>query len=72
MIFKKFFNKDADKVNYFASKFNLNPKIAELILSREIVTEDDFQEFLNPTVMYDPFLLKGMKELVDRVNLQKR
>ena len=71
MIFKKFFNKDADKVNYFASKFNLNPKIAELILSREIVTEDDFQEFLNPTVMYDPFLLKGMKELVDRVKLAK-
>ena len=71
MIFKKFFNKDADKVQYFASKFNLNPRIAELILSRGINTEDDFNEFLNPTILHDPFLLKGMKDLVDRVKLAK-
>ncbi len=71
MIFKKFFIKDADKVQYIASKFNLNPKIAELILARGVSSEDDVQEFLNPTIFHDPFSLKGMQDLVDRVKLAK-
>ena len=71
MIFKKFFNKDADKVQYFANKFNLSPRISELILSRGISTEEDFEEFLNPKISHDPFLLDGMKQLVDRVKLAK-
>lgn len=71
MIFKKYFNKNADKILYFADKFNLSPRIAEIILSRGIDSEEKFQEFLNPTVMHDPFKLKGMKQLVDRVKLAK-
>ena len=71
MIFKKFFNKDADKVQYYASKFNINPRIADLILTRGIETEDEFNEFLNPSIMNDPFLLKGMSQLVDRIKLAK-
>lgn len=71
MIFKKYFNKDADKTLIFADKFNLSPRVAEIVLSRGIDSEEKFQEFLNPTVMHNPFLLKGMKELVDRVKLAK-
>lgn len=71
MIFKKFFNKDADKVQFFADKFSLSPRVTEIILSRGINTEEKFKEFLNPTVMHGAFLLKGMKELVERVKLAK-
>lgn len=71
MIFRKFFNKDADKTLYFAQKFNLSPRIMELILSRGISTEEEISEYLNPTVLADPFLLKGMKELCDRLVIAK-
>lgn len=71
MIFKKFFNYSADKVHYFAEKFALSPRICDLILSRGISTEQDFEEFLNPKIMHDPFKLKGMQQLVDRVKLAK-
>lgn len=71
MIFKKFFNKDAEKTEQFANKFSLTPKIAELILSRGISTEEEFKEYLKPSVSHDPFLLDGMKELVDRVFLAR-
>ena len=71
MIFKKFFNKDADKVQYFAEKFNLSTKTTELILSRGHNSEEKIEEFLNPKVMHDPFSLNGMQALVDRVKLAK-
>lgn len=71
MIFKKFFNYSADKVQYFAEKFSLSPRICDLILSRGISTEQDFEEFLNPKIMHDPFKLQGMQQLVDRVKLAK-
>lgn len=71
MIFKKFFNKDADKVHSFAEKFDLKDRTCELILSRGVSTEEEFEEFLNPKIMHDPFLLKGMAKLVERVKLAK-
>jgi len=71
MIFRKFFNYSADKVQYFAEKFALSPRICDLILSRGINTEQDFEEFLNPKIMHNPFKLKGMQQLVDRVKLAK-
>lgn len=71
MIFKKFFNYNADKVQYFAEKFALSPRICDLILSRGITSEQEFEEFLNPKIMHDPFKLKGMQQLVDRVKLAK-
>ncbi len=71
MIFKKFFNKDADKVQFFADKFNLSPRTTELVLSRGVSSEEEFEEFLNPTQMHDPLLLKDMQRLVARVKLAK-
>ena len=71
MIFKKFFNKDADKVQYFANKFKLSPRTTEIILSRGIDTDEKFEEYLDPKIMHNPLELKGMKELVGRVKLAK-
>lgn len=71
MIFRKFFNKDAEKVSEVAERFKLSPRVAELVLSRGISTDEEISEFLNPTVFHDPFLLKGMKELCDRIMLAK-
>ena len=71
MIFKKFFNKDADKVKHFAQEFNLSEKVTELLLSRGLNTSEDIEEFINPKKLNDPYLLKGMKKLVDRVKLAK-
>ena len=71
MIFKKFFNKDADKQQHFAQEFNLSERVTELLLSRGVNTSEDIEEFLNPKKLYNPYLLKGMKELVDRVKLAK-
>lgn len=71
MLFRKFFNKNADKTIEFAQKFNLSPRIMELILLRGLSTEEEVAEFLKPTKLADPFLLKGMKELVDRLKIAK-
>lgn len=71
MIFKKFFNKDADKVASFADKFKLSPRVMELILSRGVSSQEAIEEYLNPKELADPFLLKGMRELCDRIRLAK-
>ena len=71
MIFRKFFNKYADKVDLFTKELGLNRRVCELLLSRGVASREDIIEFLNPSVFHDPFMLKGMKELLDRVFLAK-
>ncbi len=71
MILKEFFNKDADKAKEFSEKFNLSSRICDLILSRGINSEEEFEEYLNPKRLHDPYKLNGMKQLVDRVKLAK-
>ncbi len=71
MIFRKFFNKDADKIDFLTKELNLNRRVCEVLLSRGIVSKEDALEFLNPTVFHDPFLLSGMQSLLDRVFLAK-
>ena len=71
MIFKKFFNKNVEHTDFFASRFNLSPKIMELILSRGIDSEEKIEEFLNPKVSHNPFLLNGMTQLKDRIFIAK-
>lgn len=72
MIFRKFFNKDADKIDLYSKELNLDPRICELLLSRGLSSKEQILEFLNPSMFYQPFLLKGMQELVDRVFLAKQ
>ncbi len=71
MIFKKFFNKDIDKVAELSQEFNLSPRVMEIICSRGLSTKEEIEEFLNPKKLNDPFLLKGMKELIDRITLAR-
>lgn len=71
MIFKKFYNRDAEKAEFFAEKFNLSKRTMELVLSRGISSEEEISEFLSPSVSHDPFLLKGMKEARDRILLAR-
>lgn len=71
MIFKKFFNKDADKVDLFAGQFHLSPRVMDLILSRGISTEAAIAEFLDPKELADPYLLSGMRALCDRIRIAK-
>lgn len=71
MVFKKFFNKDADKVGLLSEKFGISPRVMDLIVSRGVSTEEDIKEYLNPTALADPFLLRGMQELIQRIRLAK-
>ena len=69
MIFKRYFNKDADKAHVFGEEFHVSPYVMEIILSRGVNTREKIAEFLSPTTFLDPFLLDGMQKLCDRVEL---
>lgn len=71
MIFRKFFNKNAELADKFAKTFNLSSSVIELILSRGFTTEEEIREFLFPGKLLDPFLIAGMKELKDRIMIAK-
>lgn len=68
----KYFNakSDATLISDMSKKTNLDPKIVELLFSREITTEEQIYKFLNPTKndFINPFQLSGMKEAVKRIN----
>ena len=69
MIFKRYFNKDASSADVFAEQFHISPYVMEIILSRGINTSEGLQEFLTPTKFKDPFLLDGMREFCERIEL---
>lgn len=52
------------------NKYNIHPKVREIMRNRGVETDEDLASFLNPTdkFFYDPFLLSGMQKLVDRIN----
>lgn len=60
---------DADAVNRLASELQVKPLIAALLISRGHDTVEKAIEFLNPSYdhLHEPFLLKGMREAVDRI-----
>ena len=49
---------------------NVHPIIAQLLINRNIVEVEDAKQFLNACedLLDDPFLFKGMREMVDRIN----
>ncbi len=71
MIFKKFFNKDSAQVVELAKEFNVLPTTMYLILSRGFSTREEIENYLSVGAFLDPFLIKNMKELCDRVQLAK-
>ena len=72
MIFKKFFNRDSALVNELAEEFNVLPSTMYLILSRGHSTRKEIADYLSVGELLDPFLIKNMKELCDRIALAKQ
>lgn len=62
---------DYSKVNRIATELNINSKLVELLFSRGLSDIDQIEKFLYPKKenFYDPFLMKGMKEAVERIKL---
>ena len=56
--------------NELAGKLGLNKKLVELLFCRALDSEATILDFLQPGIsqLHDPFLLKGMREAVDRIN----
>lgn len=60
---------DASAINTLASKLNVKPLVAALLISRGYETPETAFEFLHPSPehLHEPFLLKGMHEAVERI-----
>lgn len=60
---------DQERVRTFAVELGVPPLVAALLLARGYDTNAKADEFLNPSLshLHDPFLLKGMREAVDRI-----
>ena len=60
---------DAGYIERVSDELGLHPRLVELLFSRGIKGTDAVRAFLYPDVerLYDPFLMKGMKEAVARV-----
>ena len=72
MIFKKFFNKDSALVEEYAKEFNVLPSTMYLILSRGFSTKQEIEDYLSTGNLLDPFLIRNMKELCERIHLAKQ
>lgn len=61
---------DREKVMQLSRKFGLPEKFVELLLLRGLSTETDIDNFLYPKSenLYDPFLMKDMRVVADRLN----
>ncbi|MEO7659824.1 MAG: single-stranded-DNA-specific exonuclease RecJ [Pyrinomonadaceae bacterium] len=60
---------DADAVNRLSDEMKVKPLVAALLIARGHDTAAKSFEFLNPSMehLHEPFLLKGMREAVDRI-----
>lgn len=60
---------DLTAVKNIATDLKLNEKLVELLFLRGIDDEEALEHFLYPdvTMFYDPFLMKGMTEAVERI-----
>jgi len=63
---------DMSMVNEYVSKFNISTVLAKLLIARDIEIKS-VDKYINTTLedLYDPFLMKDMEKLVDRVLLAK-
>lgn len=63
---------DEDVVKEYCKRFNISSVLAKLLIAREVKI-DDVDKYINTTLedLYDPFLMKDMDKLVDRVLLAK-
>lgn len=61
---------EKNKIQELSEKLNLNPIVVELLFSRGYKDIDSINKFLNPNLnqLHNPFLLKDMTPVVDRIN----
>ena len=57
-------------IDILSKQFDLDPEIIKLLFSRGFDTAQKIEDFLNPKVsnLHNPFLLKNMKEVVEKIN----
>lgn len=63
-------NFNVKQLNNLSEKFNVPVHIIKHLFSLNIKTEKEISEFFNPGLsqFYNPFLLKGMQEAVNKIN----
>ncbi|MDH3972898.1 MAG: single-stranded-DNA-specific exonuclease RecJ [Deltaproteobacteria bacterium] len=66
-----FYHQQSEECKKLAGEVNLSPKVAQVLINREINSPEEAFRFLNPSLsnLHDPFLLKDMKKGVERVLL---
>lgn len=66
-IVKKHVDNEIEKIK---QKYGVSTLLAKFILSREVV-EDEIEDYLNPSLakLKDPFIMKDMRKIVDRIKL---
>ena len=59
-----------DKAIKLAKEFNLHEDVVKLLFLRGIDTKEAIDKYINAgeTQLYNPFLLKNMKEVVEKIN----
>ncbi|MBE5735774.1 MAG: single-stranded-DNA-specific exonuclease RecJ [Clostridiales bacterium] len=64
---QQFNNADIDRLS---SKFNIHKDVVRLLFARGYTTDDEINKFVNAgeTQLYNPFMLKNMQEVVDKIN----
>lgn len=58
---------------HFNNKYNISKLVSEILVTRGIKCDSDLEEFLSMSTssFSNPFILSGMKEVVDRIMLAK-
>jgi len=62
-------NQPRDEARYLSAELGIPLKIAQILANRGVTALETAQEFLFGTLedLYDPYLMKGMKEAVERI-----
>ncbi len=72
MKFKKVSNVQYNKeqISDIATKFDISPDVAEVLLQRGYSKDEDIEKFLHPSLddMHDPYLFNDMDKVVERIH----
>ncbi len=71
MIFKQYYNHNAEKIKDYSEKFGLSQRTMSLLLNRGLDNEIEIDEFLHPDTLLNPFDLLNMRELIERIKFAK-
>ncbi|MEG1805193.1 MAG: single-stranded-DNA-specific exonuclease RecJ, partial [Clostridia bacterium] len=65
----KYTDEQVKLINEISLKFRIDKEVAKLLISRNICSIEEAEKFLfvSNDSLYDPYLLSGMKEFVERL-----